>query len=66
MGFVINLSKSFYVNMRITLGGTYAGVAEKFLYYPDIAAGIYEVCGKAVPEGMGMYVLSQPRPFSVL
>jgi hypothetical protein len=38
MSFIVNFSQAFHVNMGITLGSAYAGVTEKFLYDPDIAA----------------------------
>jgi len=59
MSLVVNFSQMFHVHMGIALGSAYTDVAEQFLHYPDIAAGIHEVCGETVPQGMGMDVLSE-------
>jgi hypothetical protein len=66
MCFLVYVFKTTDGKMRIDLWCGKACMTKQFLHYPYIAARIHQMCRKAVPEAVGMYILSQPGTFSIL
>lgn len=51
---VIDTGEVLEVQVRIDLGRADAGVAEHFLYRPQVTAGFQQVAGKAVSQHVGV------------
>ena len=53
MGIAIYRQEMAGAHMGVLLRRRQTGMSEQFLDDPEICAGIEEMCGKGMPEGMG-------------
>jgi hypothetical protein len=57
-GMMLQVSRQGFLlgYMSIYLGGRGAGMAQQFLYHPQVGAALQHMGGEGVSEGMGMHV----------
>jgi hypothetical protein len=60
VGLVIDRTQALLADVSVDLGGLQTGVAEQFLYDPEVGPPVQQMGGEAVTEGVG--VGGQGRP----